>query len=331
MQTRLSFHFFMAHCSNPDTRPGCGGTVDNLARLSRFVLACLATMACLIGSPALASERSTVMEAVQLPAWVERHGQQRPAQPGQLLRAGDLAITAPGARMLMRMPDRSIIRLGEDTRFEIERMDMRLRDAAGRSELTASLNLITGVFRYATDYTSKALGHGRQVNLRMATATVGIRGTDFWSMTDADHDAVCVFDGKVDVLRDAKDTIELTRPGAFWVVFTGQPESPAGQATPDQLAKFIDQADMQPGRGVLVAGGRWRVVAGVTGSLGEAAAVRDRLRNAGYPAEAVMRQGRHEVRINELATREDAEHVLGQLAKGDRMLLAQSRVALSAD
>jgi hypothetical protein len=310
---------------------GARGPQGPVTTTRRFAAALLATVACLTGPATLASDRSSVVEAVQLPAWVERLGQKRPAQPGQLLRAGDLAITASGARMLIRMPDRSIIKLGEDTRFEIERMDMSRRDAAGRSDLNASLNLITGVFRYATDYTSKALGHGREVNLRMATATVGIRGTDFWSMTDADHDAVCVFEGKVDVLRDGRDTISLTRPGAFWVVFTGKTESPAGQATPDQLAKFIDQAEMQPGHGVLVAGGRWRVVAGVTTSLTEAAALRDRLRSAGYPAEAVTRQGRHEVRINELATRDDADHVLGRLAAADQLMLAQSRVALSAE
>ncbi len=233
--------------------------------------------------------------------------------------------------MLIRMPDRSMIKLGEDTRLVIEQMEMSLRDAAGRSDLKAGLSLITGVFRYATDYTSKALGHGREVNLRMATATVGIRGTDFWSMTDADHDAVCVFEGKVDVLREGKDTISLTKPGAFWVVFTGQPEKPAGQASPDQLAKFIDQADMQPGRGVLVSGGRWRVVAGVAASATQAAELRDRLRTAGYPAVAVTRQARHEVRINELATKEDAEHVLARLSSGERLLLPSSRVAMSAD
>lgn len=300
-------------------------------RIGRYALWSLASLACVLGSAATAADRSNVLEAVQVPAWVERHGQQRPAQPGQLLRAGDLAITASGSRMLIRMPDRSLIKLGEDTRLVIEQIAMSPRDAAGRSDLRAGLNLITGVFRYATDYTSKALGHGREVNLRMATATVGIRGTDFWSMTDADHDAVCVFEGKVDVLREGKDTISLTKPGAFWVVFTGQPEKPAGQASPDQLAKFIDQADMQPGRGVLVSGGRWRVVAGVAANATQAAQLRDRLRTAGYPAVAVTRQARHEVRINELATKEDAEHVLARLSSGERLLLPSSRVAMSAD
>ena len=53
---------------------------------------------------------------------------------------------------------------------------------------------------------------------------MGIRGTDFWSMTDAEHDAVCLFEVHVAVQRDARPDIALTQPGAFWVTYTGQPE-----------------------------------------------------------------------------------------------------------
>ena len=291
----------------------------------------LAAIAWGLGQPSQAAAANTVVEAVQLPAWVERQGQRRPAQPGQLLRDSDKAVTADGARMLLRLPDRSVIKLGEQTQFHIETMVAKQRGTAGPSELKSSLRLITGVFRYATDYTSKALGHKRELNLQLATATVGIRGTDFWSMTDAEHDAVCVFDGSVAVEREAKPDITLDKPGAFWVVFTGQPEKPAGQATPDQLAKFIGQAEMQPGSGILLQGGRWRTVAGLLPSVAEAAALRVRLQTAGYPAEMVAKNGRHEVRINQLATREDAEAVLARLQANTDLKVTQGRVALAAD
>ena len=150
-------------------------------------------------------------------------------------------------------------------------------------------------------------------------------------MTDAEHDAVCVFDGSVAVEREAKPGITLDKPGAFWVVFTGQPEKPAGQATPDQLAKFIGQAEMQPGSGILLQGGRWRTVAGLSSSVAEAAALRVRLQTAGYPAEMVAKNGRYEVRINQLATREDAEAVLARLQANTDLKVTQGRVALAAD
>jgi hypothetical protein len=233
--------------------------------------------------------------------------------------------------MLLRLGDRSVIQLGERTEFQIEQVAARQRGTGEPSELKATLRLITGVFRYATDHTSKALGTRRVLNLKLATATVGIRGTDFWAMTDADHDAVCLFEGAVVVERDQREAIALQQPGAFWVTFTGQPEQPAGQATPAQLAKFIDQADLQPGSGILLPGGRWRTVAGQGVSASDGAALRARLRAAGYPAELVLRQGRYEVRINQLATRADAQAVLTRLQADAALGVAGGRVALAAE
>lgn len=279
---------------------------------------------------ARAATTSTVVEAIQLPAWVERNGQRRAAEPGVKLRNNDKAITAGNARMLLRMSDRSTIKLGENSEFLIEALAVRQPQAAGPSELSATLRLVTGVFRYATDYSSKALGNKRDINLKMATATVGIRGTDFWSMTDAAHDAVCMFEGKVEVVRDNKPGVMLDKPGAFWVVFTGEAEKPAGQATPDQLAKFIGQAEMQPGQGIVLQGGQWRTVAGLMPSGVAANALRTNLQTAGYPADVVAKDGKFEVRINQLATREDAEAVLKQLQANTRLGVTEGRVALAS-
>ncbi|MGE0350987.1 SPOR domain-containing protein [Hydrogenophaga sp.] len=276
-----------------------------------------------------AAASHAVVEAVQLPAWVERGGQRRAAEPGARLRAEDKAITVDGSRMLLRMDDKSVIKLGEQTEFLIQSIDTRPGSATAPSEQASAFKLLSGVFRYATDYTSKALGNKRELNLELATATVGIRGTDFWAMTDAAHDAVCVFEGKVAVERDDKPQINLDKPGAFWVVFTGQPEKPAGQATPEQLAKFIGQAEMQPGSGIVLQGGRWRVVAATLASVADAAGLRTRLQAAGYPADKVARGGRHEVRINQFATREDAGAVLSRLQADASLGVTAGRVALA--
>lgn len=276
-----------------------------------------------------AAPATTVVEAVQLPAWVERHGQRRPAQPGIALRASDKALTAAGARLLLRLPDGSQVKLGEATELVIEGMDLTRQGVARPQRISSDLRLVTGVFRYATDLASKLAGHQRQLNLKMATATAGIRGTDFWSMTDAEHDAVCVFEGLVAVLREAQPDIQLDKPGAFWVTFTGQPPQPAGQATPDQLAKFIGQAELSPGSGVLVAGGRWRAVLGLLPTAAQAAQLRTQLAAAGYPADVLAKDGRYEVRINQFATEQDARSVVDRLGAQPALGLRGARVALS--
>ena len=312
--------------------PVPGTTVRSLSPPWKFAGAFLLGMSLWAGpsiAEAATTPTTTVVEAVQLPAWVERQGQRRPAQPGQSLRDGDKAITADGARMLLRMDDRSVIKLGEQTEFLIQSLELNRDGAAGPSEQKSSFKLISGVFRYATDYASKALGNKRELNLELATATVGIRGTDFWSMTDAAHDAVCMFEGKVEVVRDNKPGIVLDKPGAFWAVFTGEAEKPAGQATPDQLAKFIGQAEMQPGQGIVLQGGQWRTVAGLMPNGVQANALRTNLQAAGYPAEVLAKDGQFEVRINQLATREDAEAVLKQLQANTALGVKDGRVALA--
>lgn len=299
----------------------------------KLALTSLLLTGLLAGQPVAqaATNNTTVVEAVQLPAWVERQGQRRPAQPGQSLRDGDKAITAPGSRMLLRMSDRSVVKLGESTELLIQKLEHRSTEVARQGEIKAALRLVTGVFRYATDYTSKALGHRRELELEMATATVGIRGTDFWSMSDAEHDAVCVFDGVVEVARADRPGITLDKPGAFWVVFTGQAEQPAGQATPEQLAKFIDQAELAPGSGILLAGGRWRVVAAERIGMASASGMRNRLQAAGYPAEMIAKGTGYEVRINQLATQQDAKAVQAVLQTRTDLGVRQARVALAAE
>lgn len=160
---------------------------------------------------------------------------------------------------MLRMPDRSVSKLGEQPEFQIESMTARQPRFAEPSELSA---------------------------------TVGIGGTDFWSVPDAAHDAVRMFEGEVEVVRDNKPGVMLDKPGALWVVFTGETKEPAGQATPEQLAKFIGHAEMQPDQGIVLRGGRWCTVADLMPSGSQANTLRTRLQTAGYPAEVMTKDGR---------------------------------------
>jgi hypothetical protein len=97
------------------------------------------------------------------------------------------------------------------------------------------------------------------------------------------------------------------------------------------LTKFIDQADLKPGSGILLQGGRWRTVVAQPGSEAAGVALRARLQAAGYPAELVVRQGRYEVRINQLATQADAQAVLARLRADTALGVTGGRVALAAE
>jgi cell division septation protein DedD len=149
-------------------------------------------------------------------------------------------------------------------------------------------------------------------------------------MTDDKHDATCLFEGKLDLNTRDQGALTLDKPTAFWVRLFDQPVKPVGNATPDELKKFLTSTEVQPGQGVAVVGGRWRVVAATLDRGALAAALQWRLRDAGYPAltQAITVGGQsvHEVRINQLATRDDADAILKKIESMDAV---QGRVTLS--
>ena len=274
-------------------------------RFARLLIASL-----VLATASLAHAASADVQAVQYPAWLERNGQKTPLSPGDGLRGGDIVLGGDDSRILLGMADGAQIKLGGNSRFTIEKLSIQTR--AGNTTVEAGFKLAEGFFRYSSSVLGKLSGK-RNIDLTVRTATIGIRGTDYWAMTDVEHDAVCVFDGKVEVSTRDQGTINLDQPTAFWARFFDKPAAPAGNATPAQLAKFIASVEPTPGNGVAIVNGRWRVLAGELDKQGEARDLAARLREAGYPAEVAKSQGKHEVRINFFATRADAEAALKRL------------------
>ncbi|MGE4240319.1 SPOR domain-containing protein [Ramlibacter sp.] len=271
-------------------------------------------------------DRSMAVEAVQAPAWRNEGDERVPLEPGDTVTTREDVETGEGAAMVLALPEGSVIRLGEKTHLQVQRFEATA-PAIGETQVRTELKLVDGVFRYTTSAISKVIGQ-RQANLQVRTATIGIRGTDFWSMTDAVHDAACMFEGSIDLQTRDQGNFALDKPTAFWARFFDQPVRPVGTATPDELAKFLGSTELKPGRGVAVAGGRWRVVAGTFRAFSEADALAKRLARLGYAAKPAARKAGVEVRINHFATRADAQAVLDRLAQSSGV--TGGRVALSA-
>jgi hypothetical protein len=263
-----------------------------------------------------------------MPAWTSRDGKRRPLSPGDTVSTAQEIETAASAGLVLKMAEGSIVRLGEKTRLGVQRLEVN--DADGRIAVRSELKLFDGFFRFATSAVAKVAGQ-REIDVSLRTATIGIRGTDFWSMTDAEHDAACLFEGNIALATRDQGALTLDKPTAFWARFFNQPVKPVGNATPDELAIFLKSTELSPGKGVAVMGGRWRVVAAAAGSDTAAQALATRLSEAGYPTQvrAKEAQGKkvHEVRINGFATRGDAQAILDKIAAVDGV---RGRVALSA-
>ena len=68
----------------------------------------------------------TRVEAVQYPAWLERGGHAVPLTPGTVLVASDQIRTGANARVQVKMGEGSTVKLGENAKLVIEKVEDRL-------------------------------------------------------------------------------------------------------------------------------------------------------------------------------------------------------------
>jgi hypothetical protein len=273
-----------------------------------------------------AQAASIEVKAVRYPAWVENSGRKTPLQPGMHARAGDVVASGEDARILFRLADGGEVRLGQNARLSIRHIDVAT--SGGGVDLNMGLALLAGHFRYAANTLSK-LSNRRTLDLELSTSTIGIRGTDYWAMTDKEHDAVCLFEGAVEVQTQERESIRLEQPTAFWVRYFDKPAQAPGNATAAQLAQFLGWVELAPGSGVAIAEGRWRLVVGAEKNRADAMALSKRLREQGFPTVVVKLAGLHEVRLNKLATQADAEALLKKLQTAGGMLGSEPKVVLA--
>jgi hypothetical protein len=93
----------------------------------RSLVASLALCAAAVTS---AHAQSSV-EAVQSPAWVERSGVREPLAVGMVLREADRVVSGADARVVLRMPEGSIVKVGSQAHIALDRLRVE-PDAHGR-------------------------------------------------------------------------------------------------------------------------------------------------------------------------------------------------------
>jgi len=257
---------------------------------------------------------AAVVEGVQMPAWVERAvsgGMRRvPLAPGMELRGGDEVKTGAGSRVYIKLAEGSLVKLGENASLRL----LDLQPERG-GIFKAALNVLEGAFRFTTDLLAKE--RRREVSIRVATVTAGIRGTDLWGRSDrADRQIVCLIEGKIEVGAEGEAPVTMDQERQFYQRDKGQTK-PLGFVEPTQLAQWARETEIADGQGAVRRGGKWRVTLASAGTQSEALSVYDQLRTAGYAAEIYpLNAGAkrvYVVRISRLPTKADAEALAAQL------------------
>jgi hypothetical protein len=250
-----------------------------------------------------------VVEGVQMPAWVERAGTGRqPILPGMVLQPGDVIHTGAGSRLLVRMSERSLVKLGENGQLRFTEM------SATQELFRAALGVLQGAFRFTTEVAAK--NRRRDVSISVAGVTAGIRGTDLWGRSRDNTEIVCLIEGAIEISAQGEPPVTMDQPRQFYRRIAGQAQ-PVGFVEPAQLEQWAQETDLQRGRGAARIGGRFHAELARADNQSEALAVYDRLREAGYPAEIrPLRSGEqtvYAVRIRNLATGADARALEAKL------------------
>jgi hypothetical protein len=274
-----------------------------------------------LGFASLAAAAPTaVVEGVQMPAWIVRDGAREPVAAGMELRATDRITTGANARILLRLAEGSQVKLGENALLALDRLGQRQEDK--RTFVQAALEVARGAFRFTTDARAK-LSSRREVDIRVATVTAGIRGTDLWGKSSEDRDIVCLIEGAISVTRESEAAVAMNQALQFYIApkTGGQRDAsrPAQLAavTTDQLKQWAAETEIAAGQGASRRGGRWKVIAASSANQNEALGVYDRLRNEGFAA-SIFPTGSaenraYEVRIVGLPSKAEADALAGRI------------------
>lgn len=286
----------------------------------------VAVLLLLVAAPVHAAPM-VVVQGIQMPAWLQRGSTTQPLSIGMRLNDGDKLITGSNARILLQAADGSAIKLGENASMMISNLSKQHDD---KGVFTALLDVAKGAFRFTTAAIAKL--RPREVTVRVAGATVGIRGTDVWgkvggkmsiaamekamgkSLADADKDAkmdfdvVCLIEGQISVAHGSEAPFVMDQPQTFYVMRKDAAPFPVAGLASEQLTKWATETEIAAGQGAGRAGGKWKVLLLTANSERDAMAAYDELRTAGYDARIrPLPGGQYQLRITQLPSRAEAQ------------------------
>jgi cell division septation protein DedD len=238
---------------------------------------------------------AAVVEGVQLPAWFTRDGNRLPLAIGTELRSSDEIATGVNSRLLLRLGDGSMVKLGENGQLQLSALVQRPR----QNFLSATLKVVAGAFRFTTAAVQRTRAR-RDITVQFPTITAGIRGTDIWGKNLGDKEVLVLIEGKVTVTRARDAPVEMKDA----LTYLQAPKNGAATVEAvlmEQLKAWAAETEIAAGQGAIRKGGRWKLYLASYDRQTEALALYDSLRRDGYPARILPQTGddgqRYRVRI----------------------------------
>lgn len=258
----------------------------------------------LFAHPLLATP-NIVVQSVQMPAWLQHSGLTQPLVPGMVLGDNDTVLTGLNARALLQSADGSAIKLGENASLVVSKLS---QGDGNKTLFSAFLEVAKGAFRFTTSAASKL--KSRDVTIKIADATIGIRGTDVWGKDGDDKRVLCLIEGHISVQGLDKTEFTMDQPLSFYEMPKSQTPKAVAAIAPDLLNKWALETEVNSEIASTVAGGKWKVTLSSFSDQPSVLVAYDAWRAAGYAVKilpvTVASQIEYRLRIEQLSTRADA-------------------------
>jgi len=230
-----------------------------------------------LAAPAWALPPAQV-EAVQMPAWIERDGRIQPLAVAMEVRNGDRIRTGGDARVYLKLAEGSTVKLGADAQ-----LTLFSRSLKPQSQFKGALDVLTGAFRFTTAVLGRV--KSREVMIRVGTATAGIRGTDVWGRANPKEDLVCLIEGQIEIKHAAMaEPLAMTVPMSVFVAPRGAAPQPVAAVDPVLFRGWARETEIEAGDGAARPDGKRRLLLGSHDSEAAALAQYDQARSAGFAA-----------------------------------------------
>jgi|GEM_PF-643584 len=292
--------------------------------VTRHPAASLLASLLLFSSPLFAANQSEQrvdkIEAFQSPLWVENSNGITAGFAGQALGPNDTIRTGPNGKVLLRLADGSVVKLGNGAvlKRDIQGFDASASVApstaltnkviasetapnqAPVNQVTASpaasaepvekdlyrgaLAVVEGAFRYSTTLLSAQ--YRRALTIKTGNvATIGIRGTDLWGRVTSDSSFVALIEGNIGITTTDGTETRLDKP---LLAFQADQNSPSGKRFAVELEDVLalaPETELDQGEGILVKNGPFAVHLTSFSHEGEAVSLRNQLLKQGYAAD----------------------------------------------
>ena len=202
--------------------------------------------------------QSTYINALNYPVWAERNQSRITLSPGSPLLNGDIVQTGSMGRAWIALADGSVVKLGQDTRFEIRSAELQQQQQGAL--LSAALNVIRGAFRFTSGFFAAKFTSKHQVNIRIGAVTVGIRGTDIWGRSSADEDFVALLDGNITVESAGDASVVLDQPLSRYLKKTAPAEAVIDSLSKSELEILAGETELAVEQGIANIDGGFELV-----------------------------------------------------------------------